>query len=89
MLAIVPWTQAGSASSPFVAVMLAVGIPGGAGLLNAVVLTAALSAMKQPALHGDADAVQPRPRATGAPAAGQGERRGGAADRLAGYPQWG
>ncbi|WP_230482257.1 amino acid permease [Sphingomonas sp. Leaf21] len=45
MLAIVPWTQAGSASSPFVAVMLAVGIPGGAGLLNAVVLTAALSAM--------------------------------------------
>lgn len=45
MLAIVPWTEAGTASSPFVAVMLAIGIPGGAGLLNAVVLIAALSAM--------------------------------------------
>lgn len=45
MLAIVPWDDAGTASSPFVAVMLAIGIPGGAGLLNAVVLIAALSAM--------------------------------------------
>lgn len=45
MLAIVPWTEAGTASSPFVAVMLAIGIPGGAGVLNAVVLIAALSAM--------------------------------------------
>lgn len=45
MLAIVPWTRAGTASSPFVTVMLAIGVPGGAGLLNAVVLIAALSAM--------------------------------------------
>lgn len=45
MLAIVPWTQAGTATSPFVTVMLAIGVPGGAGILNAVILIAALSAM--------------------------------------------
>jgi L-asparagine transporter-like permease len=45
MLAIVPWTAAGVGSSPFVTVMAAIGIPGGAGVLNAVVLIAALSAM--------------------------------------------
>lgn len=45
MLAIVPWTQAGTATSPFVTVMLAIGVPGGAAILNAVVLVAALSAM--------------------------------------------
>jgi AAT family amino acid transporter len=45
MLAIVPWTQAGTATSPFVTVMLAIGVPGGAAILNAVVLIAALSAM--------------------------------------------
>jgi amino acid transporter, AAT family len=45
MLAIVPWTQAGTATSPFVSVMLAIGVPGGAGILNAVILIAALSAM--------------------------------------------
>ena len=45
MLAIVPWTEAGTAISPFVTVMLAIGVPGGAGILNAVILIAALSAM--------------------------------------------
>jgi AAT family amino acid transporter len=45
MLAIVPWTQAGTATSPFVTVMLAIGVPGGGGILNAVILIAALSAM--------------------------------------------
>jgi AAT family amino acid transporter len=45
MLAIVPWTEAGTATSPFVTVMLAIGVPGGAGILNAIILIAALSAM--------------------------------------------
>jgi AAT family amino acid transporter len=45
MLAIVPWTLAGTAASPFIAVMVALGVPGGAGILNAVILIAALSAM--------------------------------------------
>ncbi len=45
MLAIVPWTLAGIATSPFVTVMQAIGVPGGAAILNAVVLIAALSAM--------------------------------------------
>ena len=45
MLAIVPWTQAGTATSPFVTVMQASGVPYAAGVLNAVVLIAALSAM--------------------------------------------
>lgn len=45
MLAIVPWTQAGTATSPFVTVMQATGLPYAAGIINAVVLIAALSAM--------------------------------------------
>ena len=45
MLAIVPWTQAGTATSPFVTVMQATGVPYAAGIINAVVLIAALSAM--------------------------------------------
>ena len=45
MLAIVPWTQAGTATSPFVTVMAASGLPYAAGVINAVVLVAALSAM--------------------------------------------
>ena len=45
MLAIVPWTQAGTTTSPFVTVMQATDIPYAAGILNAVVLIAALSAM--------------------------------------------
>lgn len=45
MLAIVPWTQAGTATSPFVTVMQATGVPYAAGVINAVVLIAALSAM--------------------------------------------
>ena len=45
MLAIVPWTQAGTATSPFVTVMQATGVPYAAGVINALVLIAALSAM--------------------------------------------
>ena len=45
MLAIVPWTQAGEGGSPFVIVMAASGLPGAAGLVNLVILVAALSAM--------------------------------------------
>jgi L-asparagine transporter-like permease len=45
MLAIVPWTQADEGGSPFVIVMAASGIGGAAGLVNAVILVAALSAM--------------------------------------------
>lgn len=45
MLAIVPWTQAGTTISPFVTVTAATGVRGAAGFINAVVLIAALSAM--------------------------------------------
>jgi L-asparagine transporter-like permease len=45
MLAIVPWNQAGAAGSPFVTVMAATGIDGAAGIINFVILVAALSAM--------------------------------------------
>lgn len=45
MLAIMPWNQAGSATSPFVRVMQVSHIPYAAGILNLVVLIAALSAM--------------------------------------------
>lgn len=45
MLAIVPWVQAGKAQSPFVTVMQTIGIPGATGVMNFVILIAALSAM--------------------------------------------
>ncbi|MCP3736387.1 amino acid permease [Sphingomonas sp. RP10(2022)] len=45
MLAVLPWTEAGTATSPFVTVMAASGLPYAAGIINAVVLVAALSAM--------------------------------------------
>ncbi|KJR95070.1 amino acid permease [Burkholderia pseudomallei] len=45
MLAIVPWTQAGTDESPFVKVMAATHVPYAAGVINFVVLVAALSAM--------------------------------------------
>ncbi|MES2256978.1 MAG: amino acid permease [Pseudomonadota bacterium] len=45
MLAIVPWQQAGSGTSPFVMAMQALHVPGAAGLINFVILVAALSAM--------------------------------------------
>jgi AAT family amino acid transporter len=44
-LAIVPWNQAGTTTSPFVRVMQVSHIPYAAGILNLVVLIAALSAM--------------------------------------------
>jgi AAT family amino acid transporter len=46
MLALVPWTEtAGTGKSPFVQAMEAVQIPGAAGIINFVVLVAALSAI--------------------------------------------
>jgi len=45
MLAVLPWTQAGSAKSPFVMVMEALRVPAAGGLMNFVILIAALSAM--------------------------------------------
>ena len=45
VLAIVPWTAAGIDESPFVKVMRALGVPAAAGILNFVILIAALSAM--------------------------------------------
>ncbi|MBV8157557.1 MAG: amino acid permease, partial [Dyella sp.] len=45
MLAIVPWTTAGTDQSPFVKVMAATHVPGAAGVINFVILVAALSAM--------------------------------------------
>jgi L-asparagine transporter-like permease len=45
MLAVLPWTQAGSTRSPFVLVMEALHVPAAAGVMNFVILIAALSAM--------------------------------------------
>mgnify|MGYP002084587255 CR=1 FL=1 len=45
VLAIIPWTASGTAGSPFVKVMSATHVPGAAGLINLVILVAALSAM--------------------------------------------
>ena len=45
MLAIVPWASASKGGSPFVKVMEIIGLPGAAGVINFVVLVAALSAM--------------------------------------------
>ncbi|SHE73021.1 L-asparagine transporter [Desulforamulus putei DSM 12395] len=45
MLCVVPWVEAGGKVSPFVKVFSAIGIPYAAGIMNFVVLTAALSSM--------------------------------------------
>lgn len=45
ILAIVPWTESGKGQSPFVTVMAASHIPLAAGVVNFVILVAALSAM--------------------------------------------
>ena len=45
VLAIMPWTAAGTEESPFVRVLRTLAIPGAAGVFNAVILIAALSAM--------------------------------------------
>lgn len=45
MLAIVPWTAAGGAKSPFVTVIEAIRVGGAAHIVNFVILVAALSAM--------------------------------------------
>jgi L-asparagine transporter-like permease len=43
LVGVVPWTELGVSESPFVSVLRTMGIPGAAGLMNAVVLSAALS----------------------------------------------
>jgi L-asparagine transporter-like permease len=43
LTALTPWNQLGVVESPFVRVMLGLGIPGAAGVMNFVVLSAALS----------------------------------------------
>jgi L-asparagine transporter-like permease len=45
LVGIVPWNQAGIHESPFVTVYQKIGIPGAAGIMNFVVLTAALSSL--------------------------------------------
>lgn len=45
LVGIMPWTQMGLAESPFVHLFRTVGIPAAAGVMNFVVLTAALSSM--------------------------------------------
>lgn len=45
IVAMVPWTAAGVGQSPFVKVMAATQVPGAAGVVNFVILIAALSAM--------------------------------------------
>jgi AAT family amino acid transporter len=45
LVGIVPWDQTGIRESPFVLVYRKIGIPGAAGLMNLVVLTAALSSI--------------------------------------------
>jgi L-asparagine transporter-like permease len=45
MLAVLPWTQAGSLRSPFIMVMEALHLPAAGGVMNFVILIAALSAM--------------------------------------------
>jgi L-asparagine transporter-like permease len=43
LVTVIPWTEAGVGESPFVTVLRKSGVPGAAGLMNFVVLTAALS----------------------------------------------
>lgn len=43
LLALMPWNELGTGESPFVSVLRRVGIPGAAGMMNFVVLSAALS----------------------------------------------
>jgi amino acid transporter, AAT family len=45
LVGVMPWTEAGLTESPFVRVFSAVGIPAAAGVMNFVVLTAALSSV--------------------------------------------
>jgi amino acid transporter, AAT family len=45
LVGVMPWTEAGLAESPFVRVFANVGVPAAAGVMNFVVLTAALSSV--------------------------------------------
>ena len=76
MLAIVPWTEAATQTSPFVRVMEIINIPYAAGVLNFVVLVAALSAMNSQ-LYATSRMMFSLGRARQAPAVfGQANQRG-------------
>ena len=57
LLAMTPWRELGVGESPFVRVLARLGIPGAAGVMNFVVLTAALSSANANTLRHCADAV--------------------------------
>jgi AAT family amino acid transporter len=68
ILAVMPWTAYGDDSSPFVQAFAGIGLPAAAGVMNFVVLTAALSAcnvniylasrlVRRMSLHGEASKV--------------------------------
>ena len=78
---IYPWDQVGTTGSPFVEIFSKLGIPAAAGILNVVVLTAALSTynsglysngrmLHSLALHGSAPKMFARLSKTGAPVNG-------------------
>lgn len=78
---IYPWNLVGTTGSPFVEIFSAIGIPAAAGILNVVVLTAALSTynsglysngrmLHSLALHGSAPKVFARLSKAGAPVVG-------------------
>ncbi len=75
-LAIVPWRSAGAGGSPFVRVMAATHVPAAAGIVNLIILIAALSAMNSQ-LYITARMMFSLARAGDAPAAlGRLSRRG-------------
>ncbi|AMW99990.1 amino acid permease [Rummeliibacillus stabekisii] len=67
MLMIVPWKSAGIDKSPFVKVMEILNIPGASGIMNFIILTAALSAMNSQ-LYASTRMVFSLSRAKSAPA---------------------
>jgi len=78
---IYPWNLVGTTGSPFVEIFAKIGIPAAAGILNVVVLTAALSTynsglysngrmLHSLALHGSAPKIFTRLSKAGAPVAG-------------------
>ncbi len=64
IMSLIPWNEIGTSGSPFVAIFDTLGIPAAAGILNVVVITAALSAINSDIfgagrmLHGMAEKGQ-------------------------------
>ncbi len=74
LMALTPWNQLGVGESPFVRVLAGLGIPGAAGLMNFVVLSAALVELERQPLPDCQDAVLAGPGRLRAGAAGRGHR---------------